>query len=199
MLLMRERFRTVRRSLLSLIVIALMPLSGCGGSESQDHLIVGDESFAGMPNPGTLAQAIQRFGPPDELYSPDPEAIVACSAAWEEAGFTAQFRNYRAIGESGPPCQPAGQYTLSGAMLRGDWVTDRGLRVGDNADDLVSTYHLTEHSRCYNPTTNSAVAWTIEEVPDELGGPGATLCTLGAIVSHRRVTGFVLSNLSASE
>lgn len=179
-------------------ILAVLALAGCGSGSEQELVIQGDESFAGVPNPGTLDEAIQRFGPPDELYATEPESNVMCRAEWRPDGIKAMFRNLAAEPFE-PPCSPHKDFLLIGARLSGEWQTDRGLRVGDGAELVEELYGDRKRERCYNVVDYEETGWILMRVADPLGGPGAYLCTLGVMVVDRQVTGFLISSRSASE
>jgi hypothetical protein len=56
-------------------------------------LTVDPSSFGGMPNPGTLQQAIDHFGPPTTLFSED--SGVDCEVRWDDLGIRALLRGLR--------------------------------------------------------------------------------------------------------
>jgi hypothetical protein len=180
------------------LISCVLILAGCGAGTGPHLRIDGERSFDGMSNPGTLVQAIDRFGYPDRIYSHAAEPM-SCYATWREYGITALFQNWGAVGGD-RPCMPTRAFRLSSVELRGAWSTDKGLTVGDPVGRLVSIYGITRSERCEDEVgARSTLAYTIDSVPDPLGGPGSRLCTLGAIVSGGKVRGFVMSNRGASE
>lgn len=161
-------------------------------------MIQGDKSFAGMSNPGTLAEAIDRFGYPDQIYS-RPGDSIDCIASWKKDGIKALFQNWGAI-QGGQACAPRKDFTLTSVELRGKWSTDRGLAIGEPVKQMISAYGISKGERCFDEVGSGVpLAWTIYSIKDQLGGPGSRLCTLGAIVAHGKVVGFVMSNQNASE
>lgn len=180
---------------LSLLVCAL---AGCGSGSQPELVIQGDESFAGVPNPGTLGEAIRLFGTPDELYATEPESNVMCRAEWKSDGIEAMFRNLAAEPFE-PPCSPHKDFLLIGSRLSGEWQTDRGLRVGDGAVRVDQLYGDRKREPCYDMVDHEETGWTLMRVADPLGGPGAYLCTLGVVVVDGQLTGFLISSLAASE
>jgi hypothetical protein len=181
--------------------LALSALMGCGSGGTHDFIIEGDQSFGGMPNPGSLARAIQQFGFPDQLYNPNPQTRYSCIARWEDDGITAQFIDWGGVGDaSGPPCTPRSQMILTGVVLHGNWETDSGLRVGDSLERVNKLYHPGAKGTCAGGLwRRNLEARMLERVADPLGGPGSYLCTLGVMTSRSAVTGFVMSSRAASE
>ena len=188
-----------------LVILAVaIGLFGCGsGSDAGGglHLIEGDDSFAGMPNGGSLAEAIERLGAPDEMFSPDSEDSHECIAHWREAGVFAQFINWGALSSgAGPPCQPQVELTLIGATMHGDWETDSGLRIGDSVEKVDELYDPGAAGTCGAGFLKLRTpARMLRRVSDPLGGPGAYIGTLGVMTSSGEVTGFVMSSRAVSE
>lgn len=178
--------------------IALGGLVGCGTDVSGARSIEGDESFAGMPNPGSIGEAIERFGHPDEMFAPAESGSHECIARWHEEGIDAQFIEWGAIGEEVRPCQVRPNLTLTHVTLRGDWETDSGLRTGDGMARLEELYDPGPVGSCAG-YVGPDEARMLREVADPLGGPGSYLCTLGVVVAGGEVTAFVMSSLAASE
>ena len=176
--------------------LAVLVSAGCGSAP--ESVIQGDDSFAGMPNPGALDEAIRLFGPPDELYATEPDSNVMCRAEWKADGIEAIFRNLAAEPFE-PPCAHRKDFLLIGATLSGKWQTDRGLRVGDGAERIDQLYGDRKRERCYDMVNREETGRTLMRVADPLGGPGAYLCTLGVMVAHGQVTGFLVSSRAASE
>lgn len=190
--------------LLAILAVAAVGLLGCGsGSDAggQWQVIEGDDSFAGMPNGGSLAEAIERLGVPDDMFSPDSEDSHECIARWRELGVTAQFINWGTINEGGgPPCQPQGELILIGATMHGDWETDAGLRVGDSIEKVEELYDPGAAETCGAGFLELRTpARMLDRISDPLGGPGAYICTLGVMTSDGEVTGFVMSSRAVSE
>jgi len=176
-------------------------LGGCGSDGGQRLVIDGDKSFGGMPNPGTLKEAIKQFGYPDELVSPYPDSSYMCVARWKAQGIDAQFIAWGAVGATGgPPCGLRSQLTLTGVALLGDWETDKGLKVGDGVDKLNDLYDPGQVGTCAaGLARRRSKAQMLLRVSDPLGGPGSFICTLGVVVKGGTVTGFVMSSRAASE
>jgi hypothetical protein len=159
-------------------------------------ILDGATSFGGMPNPGSLQQAISRFGRPTTLES-DP---ADCRVRWSELGITALFQDFGASA-SGTPCHPARSFELSEAVLSGSrWSTERGLRLGAPLADLQRLYpHAVNPPDCATDRSPESSWWELDNTRDELGGPGSFICTLSAIVKGGIVTKFQLSSRAASE
>jgi hypothetical protein len=172
-------------------------LAGCGSTREDGQVIIGSRAFAGLHNPSTLVQAIGRFGPPSELFSPDG-ASISCYARWNSQGIYGEFVDWSAVGDSSrPPCRPQSRYNLVGVTLRGAWHTDSGLRIGDPVGKIKRVYPYAKPGECgYRPSTNVLM---LRWVADPLGGPGSQLCTLGALISGGKVAAFRMSNRDASE
>ena len=185
----------------ALVGVSLVVISGCGSGGSRDLVIEGDRSFGGMRNPGTLDEAIERFGYPDELFSPYPETRYMCVARWKSEGIDAQFVNWGGVGASdGPPCQPRSRLNLTGVALHGNWETDAGLKVGDSVARLNRLYEPDAEGTCSAGLSRKPDrARMLRQVRDPLGGPGSYICTLGVVISGGVVTGFVMSSRAASE
>jgi len=194
-----ESHRVKWRGLALLLVLCLLPLSGCGAGNDQHELeIDGDESFAGMPNPGSLSEAIALFGYPNQMYG-GPGDSIDCYVRWKPYGIKALFQNWGAVG-GGQTCAPRRDFVLTSVELRGAWHTDRGLKVGDSIEQLTSIYGIGGGARCADEVGGEGTdAWTMRSVKDPLGGPGSRLCTLGVIVARGKVVGFLMSNQNASE
>lgn len=192
-----SRMVRVGASVLLMGVFVLI-VGGCGGSGGKTLEISGDGSFAGMRNPGSLAEAIDRFGYPDEIYGRRGD-IVDCYASWNRYGIKGLFQNWGAS-PGGQVCAPRRDFALTSVDLRGKWSTDEGLAIGDPVKRMISVYGIRKGERCFDEVGRGGVlAWTIRSIGDPLGGPGARLCTLGAIVAKGKVAGFVMSNQGASE
>lgn len=181
-----------------LLVVCLLLLGGCGTGHQVQLRIEGDRSFGGMPNPGSLSEAIARFGYPDQIYGRAQDTID-CFAGWKQYGIKALFQDWGAAG-GGQTCAPHKDFILTSVELRGPWSTDRGLKVGDSVDHSSSRYGIRRGVRCGDEVgAEKTTAWTIRSIKDKLGGPGSRLCTLGVIVAKGRIVGFTLSNLDADE
>jgi hypothetical protein len=151
-----------------------------------------------MPNPGSLSEAIKRFGYPDQIYG-RAEDSIDCFAEWKQYGIKALFQNWGAAG-GGQTCAPHKDFVLTSVELRGSRSTDRGLEVGDPVDRVSSLYGIRGGVRCGDEVgAEKVTAWEIRSIKDKLGGPGSRLCTLGVLVAKGRVVGFTLSNLDADE
>jgi V8-like Glu-specific endopeptidase len=159
--------------------------------------IQGSASFGGMPNPGSLQQAIAHFGQPSAAHD-DGEA-VDCDVEWKSLGIAAVFQDFGA-GATGP-CRPERDFNLSDVVLSGSkWVTDQGLRIGDPVSDLTSKYPgAANPPDCATDSVLGSQWWRLVKTPDELGGPGSSICTLAARVEDGHVTHFELSSTAASE
>lgn len=161
-------------------------------------IIDGSRSFGGMPNPGSLQQAIDLFGAPASLQGDDSR--IGCTARWPELGIAATFANYGAA-RDGPACAPAKDFVLVEALLNGPrWITDRGLRIGDTVAKLQQQYPEATHPPdCVGPGLTDPDLWRLERVADPLGGPGSYICTLAVVVRDQKVRTFELSSQAASE
>jgi hypothetical protein len=159
--------------------------------------IQGSDSFGGMPNPGTLRQAIARFGRPSSMQ--DDGSGVDCFVRWDALGIRALFQDFGATDSAS--CLPADAFTLSEASLTGSrWMTSTGVRIGDPLGQLRAAYPDAAHpADCVTDHVPDSSWWRLLRTPDPLGGPGSFICTLAAIVRDGRVAQFELSSSAASE
>ena len=163
----------------ALALALAVALLGCGGS-GDDLVISSARSFAGVVNGGTLKSTLQRFGTPSQLYDPDQSGNVDCIAVWKRYGVEEHcLQDFAAQ----PPSRARRRrvFRLSEVTLRGSWSTDRGLRIGDTVAKMFSLYRTTITRGCVTDRVPNGTSWSLERTADPLGGPGAHICTLGAL------------------
>lgn len=161
-------------------------------------VIRGAESYGGVPNPGTLAQAMNRLGQPSIMRG--DSSGVDCRVSWRSLGIDALFQNFGATAPQ-PPCRPAASFNLSDVLITGGrWITDTGVRVGDPVSKLLSAYPDAQSpADCVTDNIFTVgVRWRLRREPDP-NVMNSYICTLSALVNNGKVAGFELSNPGASE
>ena len=161
-------------------------------------LIRGGDSFAGVPNPATLAQVIARFGQPSTMRGDG--SGVDCYATWLSPGITALFQDFGATSAQ-PLCQPAASFNLSDILLTGGrWITDRGVGIGAPLAALVNSYP--EAQGPADCTTDdifgSSNRWRLFRIADQ-NVMDSYICTLAAFTDSGKISAFEMSNQGASE
>jgi hypothetical protein len=161
-------------------------------------VIRGSQSYDGVPNPGTLAQALNHLGQPSTMRGDG--SGVDCNVTWRSLGIDALFQDFAATSGQ-PSCRPNASFSLSDMMITGGrWVTDRGVRVGDPVAKLVSAYPDAQTpADCVTDNIfNVGVRWRLQRTPDP-SAINSYICTLAAYVNNGKVVGFELSNPGSSE
>lgn len=153
------------------------PISTASGTDEQ--VILGDHAVGSWDfkpaggdanQAGRLSTAVAAFGEPPSLAVIDN----LCVASWPDLGLSVKFFY------SGDPCE-ASPGTVVEIDLKGQWKTDKGLKVGDPVADIQRAYP--------NARVRKDGSWALVTVnAAELG----SLATLAAVVDGDTISGFRL-------
>jgi len=149
---------------------------------------LGEEGFnAGVvPN---RRNAIRAYGRPDRRDA------NGCGNIWRRRGLqliTADFGG-------GPPCAPTTRIQRI-VITSDEWVTERGLRVGDSLDRVRELYpELQRFTDLYGEAPAYRYEWALVLEPSQVGGPPNLIDRLSAEIRKRKVVSLTVSPYGAGD